>query len=112
MGKRIHELCVVLTEQYEGTGENVWKRVDSGEELFRRLRALPGFGEEKARIFLALLAKRFGVRPPAWERFAGPFADPMPRSVADVDGPETLARVREWKKAQKAAKRDKQDRPL
>ena len=85
---------------------------ESGDELFRRLRALPGFGEEKARIFLALLAKRFGVRPSGWESFAGPFADGSPRSVADVDGPETLARVREWKKAQKAAKRDKQDRPL
>jgi uncharacterized HhH-GPD family protein len=112
MGKRIHELCTVVAEQYHGRGENVWKGVESGEELARRLRALPGFGAEKARIFLALLAKRFGVRPPGWEDHAGPFADATPRSVADIDGPDTLARVREWKKAQKAAKRDKQDRPL
>jgi uncharacterized HhH-GPD family protein len=112
MGKRIHELCVVLAEQYDGRGEGVWKDAGSGEELFRRLRALPGFGEEKARIFLALLAKRFGVRPSGWEGFAGPFADGTPRSVADVDGPETLARVRDWKKAQKAAKKDKQGRPV
>jgi uncharacterized HhH-GPD family protein len=112
MGKRIHELCVVLTEQYGGRGEALWEGVTSGAELAGRLRALPGYGEEKSRIFVAILAKRFGVRPAGWEEQAGPFADPTPRSVADVDGPVTLERVREWKKAQKAAKKDKQDRPV
>jgi uncharacterized HhH-GPD family protein len=112
MGRRMHEVAVVLDEQYGGRGENVWADVTSGDELSRRLRALPGFGDEKARIFLALLAKRFSVRPAGWEESAGPFADAHPRSVADVDGPETLAQVRAWKKAQKAAKRDKQGRPL
>ncbi|HWC68001.1 MAG TPA: HhH-GPD-type base excision DNA repair protein [Acidimicrobiales bacterium] len=112
MGKRIHELCVVVTDKYGGRGENVWNEVASGAELADRLRALPGYGDEKTRIFVAILAKRFGVRPEGWEEQAGPFADPHPRSVADVDGPETLERVREWKKAQKAAKKDKQGRPL
>jgi uncharacterized HhH-GPD family protein len=112
MGRRVHELCTVVADQYDGAADNIWKDVASGEALYRRVRALPGFGEEKAKIFVALLAKRFGVRPPGWEEFAGPFADSQPRSVADSDGPETLAQVREWKKAQKAAKKDKQDRPL
>jgi uncharacterized HhH-GPD family protein len=102
----------VLAEQYGGRAENLWDGVDSGRELHRRLRALPGFGEEKTRIFIALLAKTQGVRPEGWQDAAGVFADSSPRSVADSDGPETLARVREWKKAQKAAKRDKQDHPV
>ena len=75
----------------------------------KRLEALPGFGAEKSRIFIALLAKRIGVRPDGWEQSAGPFADATPRSVADIDSPETLARVREWKQAMKKQGKTKAD---
>jgi uncharacterized HhH-GPD family protein len=112
MGKRIHQVCTVLADEYDGTAANIWKDVDSGAELYRRLHALPGYGEEKAKIFVAILAKTQGVRPDGWQQAAGKFGDDVPRSVADIDGPESLAKVREWKKAQKAAKRDKQDKPL
>jgi uncharacterized HhH-GPD family protein len=112
MGKRIHQVCTVLADEYDGTAANIWKDVDSGAELYRRLHALPGYGEEKAKIFVAILAKTQGVRPDGWQQAAGKFGDDVPRSVADIDGPESLAKVREWKKAQKAAKRDKQDNPL
>ena len=111
MGRRIHELCVELTESYKGKGENVWKGVADGAELYARLRDLPGYGDEKSKIFVAILAKRLGVQPEGWQEAAGRFGDSTPRSVADIDSPETLASVREWKKAQKAAKKDKQDRP-
>ena len=80
-----------------------------GADLWQRLRALPGFGEEKAQIFLALLGKRLGVAPAGWEAFAGPFADDEPRSVADIDSREAFDRVRAWKKAKKAAGKTKQD---
>ena len=60
-------------------------------------------------IFSALLAKRFGVRPPGWQEATAPFSDDQPRSVADIDSPESLARVRQWKKAMKAAGRAKSD---
>jgi uncharacterized HhH-GPD family protein len=112
MARRIQDLCAVLSEQYRGKGANVWAGVADGDELYRRLRALPGYGDEKARIFIALLGKRMGVQPPGWREAAGRFGDDVPRSVADIDGPEALAKVREWKKAQKAAGRDKQDRPI
>jgi uncharacterized HhH-GPD family protein len=111
MGRRVHELCTTLTQRYGGKGANVWKGVESGDELYRRLRDLPGYGEEKSKIFVAILGKRMGVEPPDWRRSAGVFGDDVPRSVADIDGPEALGKVREWKQAQKAAKRDKQDRP-
>jgi uncharacterized HhH-GPD family protein len=110
MGRRIHELCEVLDEHYGGRGQNLWRDVTTGAALYDRLRALPGFGDEKTKIFVALLAKTQGVRPRGWKTAAGVFADSTPRSVADIDGPEALDKVREWKKAQKAAKRDKQDR--
>lgn len=112
MGKRAWELCQYLTEHYDGDAAKLWKGVKSGEVLYERLRALPGFGEEKAKIFLAVLAKRFGVQPAGWQEAAGKFGDDVPRSVADVSDPQSLAKVREWKKAQKAAKKDKQDRSL
>ena len=110
MGRRIHEVCGLLTDRYAGKGGNVWKGVESGDELYQRLRELPGFGDEKARIFIALLGKRMGVQPAGWQTAAGVFGDDAPRSVADIDGPESLGKVREWKKAQKAAKKDKQGR--
>ena len=111
LGRRIHQLCTVLANEYDGRGDAVWADATSGAELFRRLRALPGYGDEKAKIFVAILAKTQGVAPEGWRDAAGRFGDDVPRSVADITGPETLAAVREWKKAQKAAKKDKQDRP-
>jgi len=109
MGRRAHEVCVHIAERYKGDAAKVWKGVKTGDQLFARLREIPGYGEEKAQIFTAILAKRMGVRPAGWEAAAGPFADPTPRSVADIDSPLALAKVREWKKAKKAAGQTKQD---
>jgi uncharacterized HhH-GPD family protein len=112
MGKRIHALCVVVAEQYGGDGARVWAGARTGDELVGRLRALPGFGEEKSQIFVALLGKRLGVRPPGWRAAAGVFGDRQPRTIADIDGPESLAEVRAWKQAQRAAGKDKQGRTV
>lgn len=102
MAKRTQQLCQHLVDEYDGKAEAVWTGVESGTELFDRLHALPGFGGEKAKIFLALLAKRFGVRPPGWEEPAKPFSDDTRRSVADVSSPEALLEVRAFKKMMKA----------
>ncbi|MCX6520314.1 MAG: Fe-S cluster assembly protein HesB [Actinobacteria bacterium] len=112
MGRRIHEMCAVLTSDFGGRGEGVWDGVTTGADLYARLRTLPGYGDEKAKIFVALLGKRMGVQPDGWEAAAGKFGDATPRSVADIHDTESLGKVREWKKAAKAAKRDKQDRPV
>ncbi|MEO8364345.1 MAG: HhH-GPD-type base excision DNA repair protein [Ilumatobacteraceae bacterium] len=111
MCKRAHALCEVIATKYKGKGANVWVGVDDADELFRRLRALPGFGEEKSKIFVALLGKRFGVRPNGWQKVAGAFSDKQPRSVADINSPAALLKVRGYKKEQKVANVDKQDRP-
>jgi uncharacterized HhH-GPD family protein len=112
LGRRVHALCTILATDYGGRGANVWKGVTTGRQLYERLRLLPGYGEEKARIFVAILGKTQGVTPEGWREAAGKFGEDIPRSVADSIGPESLAAVREWKRAQKAAQRDKQDRPL
>lgn len=109
MARRTHELCQFLADNYDGDAAEVWKGVRSGEELYRRLRELPGYGEEKAKIFMAILAKRLGKAPRGWEEAAAPFSDDVPRSVADISSPEALQKVREWKKAQKAKGRSKAD---
>jgi len=103
MAGRTQDLCRALLEDYEGKAENVWASAATGGEMFANLRKLPGFGEQKARIFTALLAKRLGVAPEGWEDVAGPYAAVGHFSVADIDGPESLALVREHKKAMKAA---------
>ncbi len=109
MGKRAHALCQVLVDDYDGDAAKVWKGAKSGDELLERLKALPGFGEEKSKIFLALLAKQMGVQPKGWEAAAKPFSDTTKRSVADIDSVEALAEVRAWKKAQKAKGKAKSD---
>jgi len=112
MGKRIHQVCGALTEHYGGHATNIWTDVADGCELFKRLKALPGFGDEKSKIFVGVLGKTQGVTPDGWREAAGKFGDDEPRSVADITDENSLATVRDWKKAQKAAKKDKQDRPL
>lgn len=112
MAQRIQGMCTIIGEKYKNKGENIWNDVATGQELFTRLRELPGFGEEKAQIFIALLGKRFDVQPAGWKKAAGVFSDSHPRTVADITSPETLLKVRAWKKAEKAADRDKQSRPM
>ncbi|MBT2674468.1 Fe-S cluster assembly protein HesB [Streptomyces sp. ISL-14] len=105
MAKRIQQLCQYLVEHYDGDAELVWKGVDDGRELLRRLEDLPGFGKQKAQIFLALLGKQLNVRPKGWQEAAGPYGEPKSfRSVADITGPESLAKVRAHKQELKAAK--------
>ena len=111
MGKRIHAVCEALVADYKGNAANIWKGVDDADEVYRRLRALPGYGDEKSKIFIAILGKSQGLDLQGWRSAAGKFGDDEPRSVADVHDDVSLGKVREWKKAQKAAKKDKQDRP-
>ena len=103
MAGRTQEMCRALVERFDGDAASVWASAATGKELFANLRALPGFGEQKARIFTAVLAKRMGVTPLGWEDVAGPYAQVGHYSVADIDGPEALTAVREHKKAMKAA---------
>jgi uncharacterized HhH-GPD family protein len=103
MAARAQALCQLLVERYGGDAAAVWDSAVDGEELLANLRELPGFGEQKARIFVALLAKRLGVRPPGWQEAAGVYGGEGYRSVADIDGPDALLRVREHKRAMKAA---------
>lgn len=103
MGGRIQALCQRLVAEYDGRAEAVWETAEDGTELLARLRALPGFGDQKARIFLALLGKQLGVGPTGWREAAGPYGDEDAlRSVADVTSPETLLAVRAYKQAAKA----------
>lgn len=109
MARRTQDLCRHLVEHHGGDAARIWNDGAGGTEVLTRLKALPGFGDEKSRIFLALLAKRFGVRPPGWEDAAAPFSDGEHRSVADIDSGESLEKVRQFKKAMKAKGKGKGD---
>ncbi|HWL48634.1 MAG TPA: HhH-GPD-type base excision DNA repair protein [Acidimicrobiia bacterium] len=100
MAKRTQELARVVIDDYDGAAENLWESANDGSELLSRLRALPGFGAEKSRIFVGLLGKRLGVRPEGWEEKAADWP-----SIADVANFEDVLALREKKKAMKAAKR-------
>ena len=104
MATRVQNLCQFLVAEYGGQAGAVWAGAGSGAELLARLNALPGFGKQKAQIFLALLGKQFGVRPPGWREAAGAYGEAGSyRSVADITGPESLSEVRAYKQAAKAA---------
>lgn len=111
MADRTQELCRRLVEGYDGDAQRVWDSATTGDELFANLRALPGFGEQKARVFTALLAKRLGVKPEGWEQAAGAYGAPGHYSVADIDGPDSLVAVRAYKKEQKARGKAKPEAP-
>jgi uncharacterized HhH-GPD family protein len=109
MAGRTQDLCRLLVERYDGRPENLWADAPDGKALLRRLKELPGFGAQKASIFLALLGKQYGVTPAGWREAAGTYGDEgSTRSVADITGPESLAEVRRFKQAQKAAAKEKQ----
>jgi uncharacterized HhH-GPD family protein len=103
MAGRVQEVCALIVSSYDGDPAGVWTSAADGKQLLDNVKALPGFGEQKARIFVALLGKQLGVRPPGWERAAAPFGKPGTYlSVADIDSPEALAKVRQYKQKSKA----------
>lgn len=106
MAKRIQQLCQHLVEHYEGDAAAVWRDAADGRDLLRRLTGLPGFGRQKAQIFLALLGKQRGVRPDGWRDAAGAYGEEgSRRSVADITDEVSLQEVRAYKQQQKAAAR-------
>lgn len=105
MAARIQAVARAVVEEYHGDAARIWTHGDpDGPTVLRRLKALPGFGDQKARIFLALLGKQLGVEPLGWREAAGAYGeDGSRRSIADVTDPTSLAEVRATKKAAKAA---------
>jgi len=104
MAARVQDLARLIVETYDGEAEQVWTTARTGAELLKRVAALPGFGTQKAQIFVALVGKQLGVQPRGWRQAAGKFgAKGSHISVADITDAETLARVRSYKQELKAA---------
>jgi uncharacterized HhH-GPD family protein len=103
MAGRVQELARIVVDTYDGRAERLWTEASSGSDLVARVMSLPGFGKQKAQIFTALLAKQLDVRPEGWEKAVGDYAEDGYRSVADVVDPASLQKVRDYKKAKKAA---------
>jgi uncharacterized HhH-GPD family protein len=103
MAGRVQAVCRVVADEYANKADNIWKGVQSGDELIGRLRTLPGFGEQKAKIFAALLGKQLGVRPDGWRKVTTPYGkEGSSLSVADITDRESLLKVRATKQAMKA----------
>jgi uncharacterized HhH-GPD family protein len=105
MAERIQAVAQVVMEQYDGHAERIWTEAADGRDLLARMMSLPGFGKQKAQIFVALLAKQVGVRPEGWESVVGDYSQEGYRSVADVVDRASLEKVRAFKLAKKAALR-------
>lgn len=103
MSARLQELARVIEDTYDGDAARLWNEAKTGQDLLKRLMGLPGFGKQKAQIFVALLAKQLDVKPRGWTTVAGDYALKGYRSVADVTGPDSLLKVREYKQQKKAA---------
>jgi uncharacterized HhH-GPD family protein len=103
MAGRVQAVCGVIVDSYGGDAAAIWTSAADGRELLANVKGLPGFGEQKSKIFIALLGKQLGVRPSGWEKAASPYGDAGSfRSVADIDSPEALAKVRQYKQKAKA----------
>lgn len=105
MGQRVHDLAAAVVSDYDGVTEAIWTRDDpDGATVLKRLKALPGFGDQKAKIFLALIGKQFGLSADGWREAAGEYGRPEARmSIADVVDADSMAQVRAYKKEKKAA---------
>lgn len=103
MARRLQELARIVIDDYDGDASRLWTEAADGRDLLRRVQALPGFGKQKAQIFVALLAKQAGVRPEGWADVVGDYALEGHRSVADVTDGASLQKVRDFKKQKKAA---------
>ena len=98
MARRVQAMCQAVVKDYGGDAASVWRDARDGDDLSKRISRLPGFGDMKTRIMISVLAKKFGVQPPGWEKYAASW-----HSVADVDSPETMAKAREVKREMKAS---------
>ena len=102
--KRVQAMCQLIVDEYNGDPEAIWNSAGSGGELLKRVKALPGFGDQKARIFVGLLGKQLGVQPSGWEQAAGEYGQSGTyKSVADITSPESLSKVRAYKQEKKQA---------
>lgn len=106
MAARVQDVCRLLVDCYDGDARRLWSEATDGRDLSRRISALPGFGKQKTQIFVALLGKRFDVRPTGWREAAGVYGEEgVYRSVADITDEESLAKVRAYKQQMKAKAR-------
>ncbi len=104
MAARVQDLARLIVDQYDGDPAQVWQSAGTGAELLKRVGALPGFGDQKAKIFVALLGKQLGVQPTGWREAAGAFgAEGSHMSVADIFDADSLAQVRSYKQSLKVA---------
>jgi uncharacterized HhH-GPD family protein len=103
MAARLQELARIVVDDYDGDAARIWTGAADARDLMKRVQALPGFGKQKAQIFVALLAKQLDVRPEGWEKAVGAYAEDGYRSVADVVDAASLQKVRDHKKQMKAA---------
>lgn len=103
MAKRVQEICTIVANQYDNDASQIWNLAQDGQDLKKRINKLPGFGEMKTKIFIALLGKQLGVSVKGWQEAAKPFGDPNTfMSIADITDAESLSRVRQYKAAMKA----------
>jgi len=100
MAMRTQELCAAIATDYDGDAARVWTEASDGKDLQQRLLDLPGIGPMKARSLIAILGKRFGIKPPGWEDVA-----PSHPTLGDVDSVEALLDYQAKKRAHKAAMR-------
>jgi uncharacterized HhH-GPD family protein len=102
--KRVQEVCQLLVDKYDGDAARLWGEATTGQELFKRISEVPGFGKQKTQILIALLGKRYEVRPKGWREAAGDYGpDRTYKSVADIVDEPSLLKVRAYKKEMKAA---------
>ena len=109
MATRLQALAALVVEKYDGDAARLWTGAADGRDLLERVMELPGFGKQKAQIFVALLAKQLGVRPEGWEAAVGAYSEDGYRSVADVVDPASLQKVRDYKKQKKAEAKAQSD---
>jgi len=102
MAARCQAVCAVVSEEYSDDPATIWSQAADSADLYHRIKSLPGFGEMKAKIFIALLGKQVGLPIKDWEAVCAPYGERgVYRSVADIVDQKSLEKVRAAKQAAK-----------
>ena len=100
MAGKVQQLTAAIARDYDNDASRIWTDATDGPDLQRRLLALPGIGEMKARSLIAILGKRLGVALSGMDAVM-----PKHPTLGDVDSAEALANYQAGKRAMKAAAR-------
>jgi uncharacterized HhH-GPD family protein len=99
MAKRTQAVANYIVDTYDGETSGLWTDVADNDEFLKRLLAMPGFGDYKARVYAAVLARQFDIKPKGWDASLPEWPN-ISEVTSDESRIDMKARKKVWKTQQ------------